>query len=123
MSASSSVPDPGAVPTEPTGLRRVMSPGTNAADRLLGDLRLECEVGWAIARQSIAVGQFTDVAGTCKSGQLEFYANTHRRIADARVVAGSIARPVMLSPDRYSYRLPVADRTLPNSARVRFRFD
>lgn len=111
----------GALPISPL----VVSPGTNAADRRLGDMRLQCEVGWQIARQAIAAapGMFKPLVGGCKSSATAIYAGSFRPIAHARVSAGAVTRPVPVSADRLRYSVPLGDRRLPDDARVRFQFD
>lgn len=103
----------------------VMSPGTTAADRRLGDLRLECEVSWAITREALGdmAGAFVAAPESCKSARGTIYATSARRIREATVMTGAFALPVALSPGGRRYRLPAADKRLPDAARVRFRFD
>lgn len=103
----------------------VMSPGTNAAERRLGDLRLECEVAWAITREALGdlSGAFVAAPESCKSSGGAIYATSSRRIRTGTVTAGAVARPVALSPGGRRYRLPVTDKRLPDTARVRFSFD
>ena len=102
----------------------VMSPGTSAADRRLGDMRLQCDVGWAIAREqiSLAGGVFMRVTGGCKSSRVAIHAASARPIAGAEVVAGPVTLPVRVRADRYGYSVPLGARRVPDEARVRFRF-
>lgn len=102
----------------------VMSPGTSETDRRLGDMRLQCDVGWAIARQemSAAAGTFMRLAGACKTSLVAIYAGSARAIAGADVVAGPVVRPVRIRADGYGYSVPFGDKRLPDDARVRFRF-
>lgn len=102
----------------------VMSPGTNEADRRLGDLRLQCDVGWEIAKQAIAAaaGAFTRVTGECKSSLGAIHAAGARPIDAAAVIAGAATRPVRVSADGLRYSVPLGDKRLPDAARVRFRF-
>jgi hypothetical protein len=102
----------------------VMSPGTSEADRMLGDMRLQCEVHWAIEKQHMSVfarGAF-GAAGGCKSSSFAIYARSDRPIADASVIDGVTSKPVQVLRDGYLFRAPLHDKKLPNSARVRFNF-
>ena len=110
----------GALPIAPL----VISPGTTEADRRLGDMRLQCDVGWAIAEQrvSLAAGAFRRVTGACKGTRAALHAAAPRPIARADVVAGAAMRPVRVSADGLRYSVPLGDGKLPDSARVRFRF-
>lgn len=102
----------------------VMSPGTDAADRRLGDMRLQCDVGWAIAREAVAeaAGAFTRVVGGCRSSTDTIHAGSVRAIADADVSAGALTLPVRVSEGGYRYSVPIGDIRLPDAARVRFRY-
>ena len=103
----------------------VMSPDTTQADRRLGDLRLQCEVSWAIVQESVAAspGAFVEAASGCKGSRSALHAVANRRIASAVVTTGTRIEPVAVSDNGFSYRLRLHDRTLPNTARVRFSFD
>lgn len=102
----------------------VMSPGTSAEDRRLGDMRLQCEVGWQIVKQQLgaASGVFMALIGGCKSSRMAIYTGSARPIAEASVVGGASATPVTVSADGTRYRVPVGDKKLPDDTRVRFRF-
>jgi len=102
----------------------VMSPGTSEDDRMLGDMRLQCEVHWAIEKRHMSVfarGAFA-AAGGCQSSSFAIYARSDRAIAHASVTAGPVSRPVQVLRDGYLFRAPLHDKKLPNSARVRFSF-
>lgn len=101
----------------------VMSPGTSDADRLLGDLRLQCNVMWAAENVPFVLRAAFDAAGGCRSSKIGFYFQSKRAITDATVSTGGVVKPVhvMKATPRF-YRAPVSDKTIPNSARVRFRF-
>jgi len=103
----------------------VMSPGTGDADRLLGDLRLQCEVIWAMAKPDLPLLMRAfagTLGGFCKGSVLPFMVWSDRTIADAWVANGALTRPVDVAQDRHAFRPPVADKTLPHTARVRFRY-
>ncbi|QAY77315.1 hypothetical protein [Sphingosinicella sp. BN140058] len=103
----------------------VLSPGTAEGDRLLGDMRLQCLVGWAIEAQhvSIVARAAFNAAGGCFGSKFAIYGYSDRPIAAATVTSGQNVRPVQVLRDRHLYRAPLHDASLPNLARVRFRFD
>jgi hypothetical protein len=102
----------------------VMSPGTQPADRRLGDLRLQCAVGWAMAEQALAqtTGVFMRVLGECAGSRNAIDTNSARPIAEASIAHGSLTRPVRVEDGGLRYSVPLGDKRLPDAARVRFRF-
>ncbi|HZF43883.1 MAG TPA: hypothetical protein VEZ48_10790 [Sphingomonadaceae bacterium] len=102
----------------------VMSPGTDAADRRLGDLRLQCAVGWAMAKQALAetTGVFMRVLGECAGTRNALANSSARPIAEAVVTHGSVTRPLPVREGGFGYSVPLGDKRLPDAARVRFRF-
>lgn len=103
----------------------VLSPGTGDADRLLGDLRLQCEVLWAMAKPDLSIlmrAAAGALGGFCRGSVLPFFEWSDRAIADASVSTGALTRSVYVTEDRHAYRAPVYDKTLPHSARVRLRY-
>ena len=91
----------------------------------LGDLRLQCEVGWAISREAIAAapaGAFTRVVGGCGSSQGAIHAGSVRAVADAAVSVGALTLPVRVTDGGYRYSVPLGYERLPDAARVRFRY-
>ena len=102
----------------------VMSSGTSASDRRLGDLRLQCEVGWRIAEATIAAvpGTFVAAPAACKSSDAALYAASHRAVLGGSVVHKATSRPVTVAGDGFGYRVPLHDKALPDAARVRLRF-
>ena len=100
----------------------VMSPGTSDGDRLLGDLRLQCRVTWAMSGTSIFAKGLCAAAGGCSSNKFGFYATANRNIAAAVAVSGPISKPIRLW-DRNKYRVPTGDRSLPHDARIRLTFE
>jgi hypothetical protein len=102
----------------------VLSPGTNEADRLLGDMRLQCEVTWAIERHHVSVfarGAF-NAAGGCRSSKFAIYSRSERPLAGATVTSGAIMKPIQILRDRHLFRVPLHDKTLPHTARVRLQY-
>ena len=102
----------------------VLSPGATVSDRPLGDLRLQCRVSWELLKPtfSILARAGFGALGGCSSSRFAFYFNAQRPIAGAIVTHGSRLLELPLSADGASYRGPLGDRTLPNTARVQVRY-
>jgi len=102
----------------------VLSPGTGETDRRVGDLRLHCRVGWALIQDRfnfIQRGLFNAVGG-CDSSRIMIYMGTTRPLASASVTApDGKSRPLDVDKG-LRYRMPIADKDLPDGARVRLTF-
>lgn len=98
----------------------ILSPGSSEADRRLGDLRLHCRVGWALIRDRfnfVQRGLFEAIGG-CDSSRVRVYNSTTRPIASASVVSpDGKSRPIDAKDTRYW--MPIADKDLPDTARVK----
>lgn len=105
----------GSIAISPT----VLSPGTSEGNRLLGDLRLQCEVSWAMFKSEISVFEraMFSSAGGCGSRQFAFYVTTRQSIAEGRVADRERSLPLRLW-GKNSYRAPIGEKTIPNDARV-----
>jgi hypothetical protein len=95
-----------------------LSPGTSDRERLLGDLRLQCQVDWAFARSetSIFARGIYSSAGGCTSKKFAYYVLANRPLAAASLRFGASAKPLQIFRAA-SYRAPITD-PLPNDARV-----
>jgi hypothetical protein len=103
----------------------VMTIGTAQNDRRLGDLRLECEVFWAIERETtlLFVRGMVDMAGgLCTSRKIGFYDRSDRLLASAAVYWGKTVMPLRIAFKGMSYQAPVANKLLSNDARVRLTY-
>lgn len=101
----------------------VLSPGTSASDRMLGDMRLECEVVWsAFVRPELPllVRGVTAAINACRRSDFGFYQDVEQPIKAASITAGASVTPVTLGANGWSFRYPGYDKRLPNDARVRF---
>ena len=104
----------------------VMSPGTTEDDRLLGDLRLQCQVLWEMGKPDLSIfmrATASALGGFCKGSVLPFFVWSDRLIGRASVSNGGLSRPVYISEDRHAYRPPLHDRTLSHASRVRIRYE
>ncbi len=99
----------------------VHSPGTSETDRLVGDLRLQCEVMWAGVKFDLSFVERTafGAAGGCQSSRVSFYFRTERPLASASVTHSGRSDEVRIKEDRMGFRPPIFDKAIPNSARLR----
>jgi hypothetical protein len=98
----------------------IMSPGTVAFRRRLGDLRLQCQVNWAILRGQTSAAiktVFSLAGGVCKSRKLSYNGYTASPISSAMVLDGGTKTALRLFSNHY-YQAPLADKTLSNEAVV-----
>ncbi|MDE2441361.1 MAG: hypothetical protein KGP14_10075 [Betaproteobacteria bacterium] len=97
----------------------ILSPGTSDLNRRLGDLRLQCNVYWAMLspETSIFARALFSSAGGCKSGKFGYYVNTERAIASGSVSNGGTSIPIRLWGD-HRYAAPIGEKRMPNDARV-----
>lgn len=98
----------------------VMSPETTDDNRLLGDLRLQCRVNWAISSTEVSVfvkGMFS-ASGGCSGRKFAYYATSNRPISSAVASNDRISKPLQIWRSN-KYRVPVGDRELGNETRVR----
>ena len=102
----------------------VLSPGTDESNRLLGDLRLQCRVGWELTKEKFAffVRSAFAVAGGCSSSRIAFYNVVLRPVAGARISDGVKNDTLPIGRNQSSYRAPLADRKWSNSARVQLAY-
>lgn len=101
----------------------VVSPQTSPADLRLGDLQVQCRVGWAIARQSTSVvvaGMF-DMVGGCASSKIGLYQELSRPIASAMLVEGRRRVPVPTWHET-AIRMPTYLKGYTPEARVRIAY-
>jgi hypothetical protein len=98
---------------------RVRSPGATDIDAPLGDFRLMCRVNYELLKPDLNVFMRAGFAtiGGCNSRSFGFNFQVPQALSAAVVDAGG--RTVPLSVHGRSFRAPLGDKRLPNSARVR----
>lgn len=104
---------------------RVMSPEIPDDQRRLGDLRLECEVMWAMRKDSAPL--FIRVAakmtaGICHSHSFALNKQVARKLAAAQLVEGDRKKSLPLAKSGYAYIPPLYDRSWSDDARVVLEF-
>lgn len=106
----------------------VRTPGVPANARRLGDLRLECEVRWAVERKEMSFAKrtmFSALGGPCTSKRVHVMQLAPRAIAGYRMVAGErseTAPAAALREDKVTYVAPLSDASWPDDALVEFEF-
>jgi hypothetical protein len=104
---------------------RIYSPGTDLANRRLGDLRLECQVGWGFFKSEIPIFMRAGfgLVGGCASKRVVINNRLPKPIANVTITDGGKTAPIALNPKLpSSYRPPIYDKKLSNEARVRIVF-
>ncbi len=102
----------------------ILSPGSSEGDRRLGDLRLYCRVGWALVSDRFNFLQRAafNTMGGCDSRRLMIFTSAQRPISEASVTTpDGAARPLKVV-NNTRYQLPIADQSLPDTARVRLTY-
>lgn len=100
----------------------VLSSGTSPSDRLLGDLRLQCAVGWAMEKPDLPLWMralASALGGMCKSSALPIFEWSDRAVTRASIIVGSRSEELRVTADRHAFLPPLHDRTVPHTARVR----
>ncbi len=110
------------------GSPEVRTPGIAANMRRLGDLRLECQVGVAIAKkemnffQRAAINVLVLGKDLCEINKNNFSYSVAApgRLASATIVSGD--RRKILPSRRYDFDAPIADQSWPDDALIEFEF-
>lgn len=105
----------------------IMSSGTSAEDRRLGDLRAQCRVMVSMAKAdapllAMPLIGMLDAIGGCASKRFGFYYLAEHPLASATASGPGGMRTLRLSAKLRSYEAPLSDRTLTNEARVRLAY-
>lgn len=96
---------------------RAFAPGDTAmTGRRLGDLRLQCRVGLAFLRAPAPLRLIVDSFNVCANRRFALTLKSQRPLASATLRWPGGDRPLDTQAD--SYRVPLADRTVPDAARL-----
>ncbi len=104
---------------------RIFSPGTDLTNRRLGDLRLECQVGWGFFKSEVPIVMRAGfgLVGGCGGKRVKINNRLAKPIANVTVTDAGRTMPVALNPKLpNSYRPPIYDKKLSNEARVKITF-
>jgi len=105
----------------------IRSPNVPANARRLGDLRLECEIGWAINRQDmsfVARNSLSMMGGLCHAKRVGLRYQAPRALSGVTLVSGE--RKIALSIDPKAKRVfwpPLADNSWNNESLVVYEFE
>ncbi|HEX8613222.1 MAG TPA: hypothetical protein VF800_18180 [Telluria sp.] len=106
----------------------VRTPDVPANARRLGDLRLECEVRWAVERKELPFTKrvlFSTLGGPCRSKLVHLRQFSPRAISGYRMVAGErsdTAPAEAITAGGTLYVVPLHDASWPDDALVQFEF-
>ncbi|HEY1043134.1 MAG TPA: hypothetical protein VGE60_04650 [Telluria sp.] len=106
----------------------VRSAGVPADMRRLGDLRLECKVVVAVAKEEmplwvkLLVNSFLLTTDWCGVEKLQLSSHADRKITAATLVDGELRLPLEISDEGMGFVAPLGDRRYSNDARIEFRF-
>jgi hypothetical protein len=99
----------------------VRTPGLGPDTRRLGDLRLECEIRWAVEYDEMPFVRrnlFRALGGPCHSARVLTHFITPRPLASATLVDGERRRDLLLANDGYTYIPSLHDAAFGNDALV-----
>ncbi len=101
----------------------VLSPGMTATDIRLGDLQVQCRVGWAMQKQSVSIvaaGMF-DAIGGCASSRMSIYQDFAKPIAAAAIQEGGKRAPLSVWRDTL-LKMPTSLKDYTPEARVKLTY-
>jgi hypothetical protein len=104
---------------------RVRSPGVPDNTRRLGDIRLECEVAWAVMKDEIGIVARTAMAvvgGMCHAPMTALYYRAPKRLEAVRLTSGERSRLLTLSEDHHSFIVPVRSKEWDNESLITYEF-
>lgn len=104
---------------------RVRSPGVPENARRLGDMRLECEVSWAVMKDQVSFvlrTAMSAVGGMCHSPMTSLSYRVPQKLAAVTLVSGERSRPLRLAENGHSYIVPVRDKEWDNDSLIVYRF-
>lgn len=104
---------------------QVRSPGLPAHVRRLGDLRLECEVAWAVEKEDLPLMARMAVApfgGLCHTPMTGLYFRAPQRLVSATLVSGERRLALPLSGRGMVFMAPLRDRDWNDDSLVVYAF-
>jgi hypothetical protein len=104
----------------------VRSPGVPAGFRRLGDLRLECEVRWAVEYDDIIFVQrqaFNVLGGPCGSSLVNTHFLSPRRLKSVVLHSGDKEVAVTVARNGWSFIPPLHDKALSDDTLLELRYD
>lgn len=103
----------------------IRSPDVDPDARRLGDLRLECQILWAVEYDDIPFlvrNAFRLAGGPCKSSNIGVFFAAPRRIVAASISSGDRRETVRIGKSKLSFAPPLHDRSWSDDALIEFEF-
>ena len=107
----------------------IHTPGLPVNTRRLGDLRLECEVRWAVDKfdaSFLALAYIVPLGGACHTSRSRVFFTTYKPFLSATVVSGERRQKIegsnMDTKDPTRYAPPIHDDSWPDDTLVQFEF-
>jgi hypothetical protein len=106
----------------------VRSSNVPANMRRLGDLRLECRVMVAVAKEEmplwvrLLVNGFLLTTDWCSVEKLQLSSRADRMITSATLLDGAVRKPLEISDEGMGFVAPLGDRQFSDDARIEFQF-
>jgi hypothetical protein len=103
----------------------IRSPGLGANMRRLGDVRLECEVYWAIEQGEMSFlsrNAFNLVGGPCQSSRVAFGYLLQAKLQDATLVSGERRLALALTKNGMGFIPPLHDESWSDDALIELRY-
>ncbi|OYO26398.1 hypothetical protein [Janthinobacterium sp. PC23-8] len=103
----------------------IVTPGLPANVRRLGDLRLECEVRWAVEQDALPFMRrnlFKLAGGPCHSAMISVLYPTARPLAGILLQSGERSERLPLSEDRRRYTPPLHDSSWNDDTLLTFSY-
>lgn len=104
---------------------RVRSPGVPDNARRMGDMRLECEVAWAVMKDQMGFVVRNAMAlagGMCRAPMSALYYRPPKRLAAAVLTSGERQRPLTLTKNGDFYIVPLRDRSWDDESLIVYHF-
>lgn len=119
------------VSNKPKGMLRwrgdIRSPGVPANARRLGDLRLECEIGWAVNREDMSFmtrNSLSAIGGLCHSKMVGLRYQAPRRLAGVSLVSGERRATLRIDADnKRVFWPPLADSSWNDDSLIVFDYE
>lgn len=105
----------------------IRTPNLPANTRRMGDLRLECEIGWAVNREDMAFmtrNALSAVGGLCHSTLVGLRSQAPRRLAAVSLVSGDRKSQLRIDPaNKRVFWPPLADKNWDDESLIMFEFE
>lgn len=92
----------------------IRTPGVPANARRMGDLRLECEMSWAILKQEFPMvyrGALGVVGGMCKAPMVGLHYTAPKPVKSVTLVSGERRQPLRVDKNGRGFVPPLQDRS------------